>query len=109
MTTRRLAAILAADVVGFSKLIGEDEAGTLAALRDIRKRIVNPVLAEHGGRIFKLMGDGLLAEFPSAVQALEAAIGIQKHLHERNAEPTSSLTESEGESESRRTVRRRLR
>jgi class 3 adenylate cyclase len=70
MTTRRLAAILAADVVGFSKLIGEDEAGTLSALREIRKGIVNPVLAEHGGRIFKLMGDGLLAEFPSAVQAL---------------------------------------
>ena len=67
---RRLAAILAADVVGFSKLIGEDEAGTLAALREIRKGIVNPILAEHGGRIFKLMGDGLLAEFPSAVRAI---------------------------------------
>jgi class 3 adenylate cyclase len=65
MTTRRLAAILAADVVGFSKLIGEDETGALAALREIRKGIVNPVLAEHGGRIFKLMGDGMLAEFPS--------------------------------------------
>jgi class 3 adenylate cyclase len=52
MTIRRLAAILAADVVGFSKLVGEDEAGTLAALREIRKRIVSPILAEHGGRIF---------------------------------------------------------
>jgi adenylate cyclase len=89
MTTRRLAAILAADVVGFSKLIGEDEAGTLAALREIRKEIVNPVLAEHGGRIFKLMGDGMLAEFPSAVQALRAAIGIQERLHQRNAEASS--------------------
>jgi class 3 adenylate cyclase len=67
MTTRRLAAILAADVVGFSKLIGEDEAGTLAALREIRRSIVNPILAEHGGRVFKLMGDGMLAKFPSAV------------------------------------------
>jgi adenylate cyclase len=85
MTTRRLAAILAADVVGFSKLIGEDEAGTLAALREIRRGIVNPVLAEHGGRIFKLMGDGMLAEFPSAVQALRAAIGIQEAMRQRNA------------------------
>jgi adenylate cyclase len=84
MTTRRLAAILAADVVGFGKLIGEDEAGTLAALRDIRRRIVNPVLAEHGGRIFKLMGDGMLAEFPSAAEALRAAIGIQEGLRKRN-------------------------
>jgi adenylate cyclase len=86
---RRLAAILAADVVGFSKLIGEDEAGTLAALREIRKGIVNPVLAEHGGRIFKLMGDGMLAEFPSAVQALRAAIGIQEGMRQRNAGPSS--------------------
>jgi adenylate cyclase len=85
MTTRRLAAILAADVVGFSKLIGEDEAGTLAALREIRKGIVNPILAEHGGRIFKLMGDGMLAEFPSAVQALRAAIGIQEGMLARNS------------------------
>jgi adenylate cyclase len=89
MTTRRLAAILAADVVGFSKLIGEDEAGTLAALRQIRKEIVNPVLAEHGGRIFKLIGDGMLAEFPSAVEALRAAIGIQEGLRKRNEGPLS--------------------
>jgi adenylate cyclase len=89
MTTRRLAAILAADVVGFSKLIGEDESGTLAALREIRKEIVNPVLAEHGGRVFKLMGDGMLAEFPSAVQALRAAMGIQERLRWRNAEAPS--------------------
>jgi adenylate cyclase len=57
---RSLAAILAADVVGFSKLVGEDEAGTLAALQEIRKEIVNPVLAEHAGRVFKLMGDGFV-------------------------------------------------
>jgi adenylate cyclase len=84
MTTRRLAAILAADVVGFSKLIGEDEAGTLETLREIRNGIVNPVLAEHGGRIFKLMGDGMLAEFPSAVQALRAAISMQERMRARN-------------------------
>jgi adenylate cyclase len=92
MTTRRLAAILAADVVGFSRLIGEDETGTLAALRAIRKEIVNPALAEHGGRVFKLMGDGLLAEFPSAVQALEAAMGMQERLRERNAKETTGKT-----------------
>jgi class 3 adenylate cyclase len=91
MTTRRLAAILAADVVGFSKLVGEDETGTLAALKDIRKGIVNPVMAEHGGRIFKLMGDGMLAEFPSAVQALRAAIGIQEGIHKRNAEASPRI------------------
>jgi class 3 adenylate cyclase len=91
MTTRRLAAILAADVVGFSKLVGEDEAGTLAALKEIRKGIVNPILAKHGGRIFKLMGDGLLAEFPSAVQALQAAIGIQEGMHKRNVEASPRI------------------
>ena len=89
MTTRRLAAILAADVVGYSKLVGEDETGTLAALREIRKGIVNPVLAEHGGRVFKLMGDGMLAEFPSAVEALGAAIDIQDGLRKRNEGPSS--------------------
>ena len=83
-SARRLAAILAADVVGFSRLIGEDETGTLAALRDIRREIVNPLLTEHGGRIFKLMGDGMLAEFPSAVQALRAAIDIQGRMRARN-------------------------
>jgi len=63
MTTRRLAAILAADVVGYSRLIGEDEAGTLATLRQVRRDIVGPIIAEHGGRVFKVMGDGLLANF----------------------------------------------
>jgi adenylate cyclase len=67
-------------------MIGLDETGTLAKLRQIRHDIVNPVLAEHGGRIFKLMGDGMLAEFPSAVQALRAAIGIQEAMCQRNAE-----------------------
>jgi TolB-like protein/class 3 adenylate cyclase/Tfp pilus assembly protein PilF len=84
MITRRLAAILAADVVGFSKLIGEDEAATLAALREIWKSVVDPILSQHGGRIFKLMGDGMLAEFPSAVSALRATISIQEALRTRN-------------------------
>jgi adenylate cyclase len=66
-------------------MIGLDETGTLAKLRQIRHDIVNPVLAEHGGRIFKLMGDGLLAEFPSAVQALRAAINMQERMRARNA------------------------
>jgi adenylate cyclase len=67
-------------------MIGLDETRTLAKLRQIRHEIVNPVLAEHGGRIFKLMGDGLLADFPSAVQALRAAIAIQERMRARNEE-----------------------
>jgi adenylate cyclase len=83
---RRLAAILAADVVGYSRMIGVDETGTLARLRELRREIANPLIAEHGGRIFKVMGDGLLAEFPSAVLALRAAIGIQERMRDRNAQ-----------------------
>ena len=76
-TERRLAAILAADVVGYSRLIEQDEEGTLAALRDIRHAVVDPLLAEHRGRIVKLMGDGLLAEFGSVVDAVACALAIQ--------------------------------
>ena len=67
---RRLVAILAADVVGFSRMIGEDEVGAVERLRELRAKIVEPLIAEQSGRIFKLMGDGMLAEFPSAVLAL---------------------------------------
>jgi class 3 adenylate cyclase len=67
---RRLAAILAADVVGYSRLVEQDEEGTLAALRDIRHSVIDPLLAEHSGRIVKLMGDGALAEFGSVVDAV---------------------------------------
>ncbi len=74
---RRLAAILSADVVGYSRLMGEDEAGTLDALRAHREKLIEPKVAEHEGRIVKLMGDGLLAEFPSAVEAVHCAIEIQ--------------------------------
>jgi TolB-like protein len=75
---RRLAAILAADVVGYSSLMNEDESGTLAALRAHRTGVFEPIIAERGGRLVKLMGDGALVEFPSVVQAVEAALAIQK-------------------------------
>jgi len=77
---RRLAAILAADVVGYSRLMGEDEAGTLAALQAHRAEIFDPVIAERGGRLVKLMGDGALVEFPSVVEAVEAALAIQRQV-----------------------------
>jgi adenylate cyclase len=72
---RRLAAILAADVVGYSRLVAADEPGTLAALRS---SVIDPKMATHGGRVFKTTGDGLLAEFASAVQAVQCAIAIQQ-------------------------------
>jgi adenylate cyclase len=77
---RRLAAIMAADVVGYSRMVAADEAGTLARLRALRIEVLDPSVAEHGGRVFKTTGDGLLAEFPSAVQALRCAIAIQEKL-----------------------------
>ena len=66
---RRLAAILAADVAGYSHLIEQDEAGTLAALNAHREDVINPGITEHHGRVVKLMGDGILVEFPSVVEA----------------------------------------
>lgn len=80
---RRLAAILAADVVGYSRLMGRDEAGTLERLKALRKELVQPKIAEHRGRIVKLMGDGLLAEFPSVVEAVLCAVGIQERISRR--------------------------
>ena len=68
-TQRRLAAILAADVVGFSRLMEVDEAGTLATLKARHKMVLEPLIAEHQGRVFKTMGDGLLVEFASAVKS----------------------------------------
>jgi adenylate cyclase len=76
-TNRRLAAILAADVVGYSRLMANDEAGTLATLKRYRETIFDPAVAEHGGRIFKLIGDGTLVEFASVVDALKCAVAIQ--------------------------------
>src|SRR5262245_10833512 len=75
---RRLAAILAADVVGYSRLMEQDETGTFELLRQRRTELVEPAIAHHHGRIFKLMGDGLLAEFGSAVDAVECAAAIQQ-------------------------------
>src|SRR5579863_8087822 len=82
--TRRLAAILAADVVGYSRLMGEDEAGTAKAVREHRDAAAL-VVREFGGRLVKTTGDGVLLEFPSIVAAVECAITIQKQMVERNA------------------------
>lgn len=77
LVQRRLAAILAADVVGFSRMMGADEEGTLARLKAIRAAVIDPAIERHGGRIFKTTGDGLLAEFPSVVAAVRCAAQIQ--------------------------------
>jgi class 3 adenylate cyclase len=80
---RRLAAILSVDVVGYSRLMGMDEAGTLSRLNALRRELINPAFAAHSGRIVKLMGDGALVEFSSAVDAVSCAIEIQGQLQER--------------------------
>jgi TolB-like protein len=85
VSQRRLAAILAADVVGYSRLMGLDEAGTLAALKAVRIGLIDPKIAEHIGRIFKTTGDGMLVEFPSVVNAVACAVDIQRGMQERNA------------------------
>ena len=82
---RRLAAILAADVVGYTRLMGEDEAGTLERLKSLRRELVQPHITTRGGRIVKLMGDGLLAEFPSVVEAVRCAVEIQQGMAGREA------------------------
>jgi adenylate cyclase len=82
---RRLAAILAADVAGYSRLMGEDEEGTLAALRAVRRELGDPKIAEHRGRIVKTTGDGLLAEFASVVDAVRCAVEVQREMTARNA------------------------
>jgi adenylate cyclase len=81
---RRLAAILAADVVGYSRLMEADEAGTLAALKERRKNILEPTIRSHGGRIVKVMGDGVLVEFGSAVNAVNAAVELQQKMANAN-------------------------
>lgn len=83
-TTRRLAAILAADVAGYSRLIGADEQGTLERLRTIRAEVIDPKIAGHNGRLVKTTGDGLLIEFASTVDALRCAQEIQAQMAERN-------------------------
>src|ERR1051326_8851098 len=83
---RRLAAILAADVAGYSRLIGTDEEGTLQRLRSIRAEVIDPKIAEHRGRLVKTTGDGLLVEFGSVVDALRCATEVQRELAQRNSD-----------------------
>src|SRR5712692_3675206 len=83
--TRRLAAILAADVAGYSRLMGADEEGTLERLKALRHKLVDPKIAEHHGRIVKTTGDGLLVEFASVVDAVRCAVAVQQAMPERNA------------------------
>ena len=87
-TQRRLAAIVSADVVGYSRLMGADETGTLTTLRGHRAELIDPLIADHGGRIVKTMGDGLLLEFPSVVDAAKCSLEIQRGMTERNANIT---------------------
>ena len=82
---RKLAAILAADVAGYSRLMGQDEAGTLARLKEHRRELIDPKIAEHKGRIVKTTGDGILIEFPSVVEAVACAVAVQRGMAERNA------------------------
>src|SRR5262245_17651322 len=84
--TRRLAAILVADVVGFSRLLEVDEAGTLKTLKALRSELIYPVVADHQGRVVKLMGDGALVEFASAIDAVECAVKVQRAMSSRNAQ-----------------------
>src|SRR5262249_57831993 len=83
---RRLAGILAADVVGYSRLVGVDEEGTLARLRVLRREVADPMIKEHRGRIVRITGDGLLVEFASVVDAVRCAVDTQREMAVRNAE-----------------------
>ncbi len=83
---RRLTAILAADVAGYSRLIGADEEGTLAQLKAFRKTLVDPTIAKHRGRIVKTTGDGMLVEFASAVDAARCAVEVQRGMADENTE-----------------------
>src|SRR5216683_3146322 len=83
---RRMAAILAADVVGYSRLMGVDEEGTLAELKAHRAALIDPKVAAHRGRIVKTTGDGLLVEFPSVVDAVRCAVEIQRAMADRETE-----------------------
>jgi adenylate cyclase len=84
--TRRLAAILAADVAGYSRLMGADEEGTLERLKALRRELVDPKIAEHHGRIVKTTGDGLLVEFASVVDAVRCAVAVQQAMPDRNTD-----------------------
>src|SRR5271170_2113856 len=83
--TRKIAAILAADVVGFSRMTGADEDRTLARLRALRSDLIDPTIAVHNGRVFKRTGDGILVEFRSVVDAVRCSVELQNGMIERNA------------------------
>ena len=83
---RRLAAVLASDVVGYSRLMGEDEEGTLAALKTLQRELIDPKVKEHCGRLVKTAGDGALVEFASVVDAVRCAAEVQSAMTERNAD-----------------------
>src|SRR5215472_16528384 len=85
-SARRLAAILAADVAGYSRLMGADEEGSLERLKAHRRRLIDPKIGEHHGRIVKTTGDGLLAEFPSVVDAVRCAAEVQRGMLDREPE-----------------------
>ena len=82
--TRRRAAIVAADVAGYSRLVGADEEGTLAALTALRRELAHPKIEEHHGRIVRTTGDGLLVEFASVVDAMRCAVEVQRDMAQRN-------------------------
>jgi adenylate cyclase len=83
---RRLAAIVSADIAGYSRLMGQDESGTLAALKALRQEVIDPAIASHGGRIVKTTGDGLLLEFPSVVNAVRCAVEVQTAMADRTGD-----------------------
>src|SRR5438045_8984388 len=91
---RKLAAVLAADIAGYSRLMGADEEGTLRRLKALRAALIDPAIAGHNGRIVKTTGDGMLVEFFSVVDAMRCAIGLQAEMTERNADvPEESRVE----------------
>jgi len=91
-TTRRLAAILAADVAGYSRLMGADEVGTLEALKSHRRAVVDPAITANHGRIVKTTGDGMLVEFASAVDAVTCAMSVQEQMAERASGNTGPIS-----------------
>ena len=102
---RRLAAILAADVVGYSRLIECDEAGTLERLKTVRRELIEPILARHEGRIVKLMGDGALVEFPSASEAVRAAVEVQEAVSRHEADRAEADADAKADALSLASVR----
>ena len=109
-TERRLAAIFAADVVGYSRLMGKDEEGTLRALNAHLEELIEPLISSHNGRIVKTTGDGLLIEFPSVVDAMHCAVAFQTGMAERTAdEPQNRLSHRNQYRGRDRSRRRRVR